>query len=177
MTSPTTRLDNRYVLQKDASGELLGATNIEINSVADASTRLVAAGATLTCTSALHANRIVLLNTAAGSIVTLPAATGTGDVYTFFVSTTATSNSHIVKVTTTDTMVGRATFGDDTSDNVVGFIASGTDDTITLNRSTTGLAVLGAKIVCTDYATALWNVDVQDRCSGTPSTPFSATVS
>jgi len=155
----------------------LNATALELNAVADDSARLINAGATLTVSVATHGNRIVLLDTAGGSVVTLPAATGTGATFTFIISTVATSASHIVKVTTTDTMVGHCNFVDDTSDNVVGFKASGSDDTITLNRTTTGLTSLGSRIVCVDYASALWAVHVDDDCSGTPATPFSATVS
>jgi hypothetical protein len=206
MVSMTTRNDNRYVLNpahgtidSDGTGRYnfgansnflnvtaakwsistvtVDATATEINAVADASARQVAAGATLSATVATHGERTILLNTAAGSIVTLPAASGTGVVFNFLVTTTATTNSHIVKVTSTDTMVGYAMFVDDTSDNVVGFKAAGTDDTITLNRTTTGLAVLGSTIRCIDSASAVWSVEVFDSCSGTPATPFSATVS
>ena len=42
--------------------------------------------ATVTLSQATHANRVVTLNRAAGVTVTLPAATGTGDVYTIAIA-------------------------------------------------------------------------------------------
>jgi len=83
-----------------ASADLAGvtATAAEINRVADTSARLVAAGATLTATELAHDGKTILFDTAAGSIVTLPVATGTGTIIKLLVSVTATTNSHIVKV-------------------------------------------------------------------------------
>lgn len=138
----------------------------------------VGAGATLTLTAATHAGRMINLDTAAGSVVTLPAATGTGNLYRFRVSVLATSNSHIVKVAnSTDTMQGYIFSRDDTSDNAVAFFAvPGTSDTITLNRSTTGSVVLGEYIEVEDVATGLFHVRGSIANTGTPATPFSATV-
>ena len=46
----------------------------------------VAGGATLTVTRALHDGHRILLDTAAGTIVTLPAASGTGACFRFMIS-------------------------------------------------------------------------------------------
>ncbi len=68
-----------------------------------------ATAATLTVTAASHAGRTVLLDRAAGQAVTLPAATGSGNAYNFFVVTTITSNSTTIKVAdATDVMAGVA---------------------------------------------------------------------
>ncbi len=138
----------------------------------------VAAGATKTLTVLANNLQTVKLDTAAGSVVTLPPATGSGAKFKFVITTIATSNSHIVKVgDATDTMVGLAFLSDDTSDNAVAFAASGTHDTITLNRTTTGSVALGEFIEVEDIASNLWHVKAFLKCTGTPATPFSATVS
>jgi hypothetical protein len=139
----------------------------------------VAAGATLTLTAAVHAGRLINLDTAAGSIVTLPAATGSGNRYRFRVSVLATSNSHIVKVANaSDSFDGIIISEDDTSDNAVAFGAvAGTSDTITLNRSTTGSVTIGEYIEIEDVASGRFHVRGVISNTGTPATPFSATVS
>ncbi len=139
----------------------------------------VAGGSTLTLTSATHAGRTILLDTAAGTTITLPASTGSGDFYRFVVSVLATTNNHIVKVAnSTDVIQGAVTFADtDGTAAVNGFIANGsTHDTITLNRSTTGSVTLGENFLIRDYASGKWLVEGWLSNTGTPATPFSATV-
>ena len=137
-----------------------------------------AAGATLTLTAASHAGKTIKLDTAAGSIVTLPAATGTGNVYRFVVSVIATTNSHIAKVANaSDAMQGVIFSMDDTSANAVAFAAvAGTDDTITLNRTTTGSVTVGEYFEVEDFATNRFHVRGFVTNTGTPATMFSATV-
>ena len=139
---------------------------------------LIAAGSSLTLTANAHRGRTIALDTAAGSTVTLPAASGSGNVYNFLVTVLATSNSHIVKVANgSDAFDGFAFSRDDTSDNAVSFFAvAGTDDTVTLNRTTTGSVVIGERIAVTDVATNRFHVEAFIANSGTPATPFSATV-
>lgn len=137
----------------------------------------IAGGATQTLTSA-SAGKTINLDTAAGSVITLPAATGSGALYRFVVSVLATSNSHIVKVgNASDAMQGIILSLDDTSANSVGFAAvAGTDDTITLNRSTTGSVTIGEQFEVRDFATNRFQVTGVISNTGTPATPFSATV-
>lgn len=140
----------------------------------------VAAGAALTLTAETHAGRIINLDTAAGSTVTLPAASGSGNIYRFRVTTLATSNSHVVKVANaTDTMEGMAIFADtDTAGAAYAFMAApATSDTITLNRTTTGSVTLGEVIEIEDIAANRFAVKAYLSATGTPLTPFSATVS
>lgn len=139
---------------------------------------LVAAGGTLTLTQAAHNGRLIALDTAAGSVVTLPTSTGGGAVYRFLVTVTATSNSHIIKV-------GNAT------DEFRGFVfqdaseatapntwwAADNDDTITLNRTTTGLAAQGEYFEIVDAVSGHFYVRGYSQASGIEATPFSATVS
>lgn len=138
----------------------------------------LAAGSTKTLT-ADDSGKLVALDTAAGSVVTLPAATGTGAKYRFYVSVLATSNSHIVKVANaSDTMIGGIVIADtDTGGAASSFAAAATSDTITLNRSTTGSVALGEYLEVEDIASTKWLVSGWIAGTGTVATPFSATVS
>lgn len=140
------------------------------------------AASTLTVTQVLHANRVVTTNIAAGTTITLPAATGTGDKYTFIVGTTATG-SHIIKVANaTDFMVGTAFFEtDNAADAAIAFPTANTGtvatetDTITMNGTTTG-GIKGARVEVIDIASAQFQVQVFSSATGTEATPFSAAV-
>jgi hypothetical protein len=159
-------------------GTALGATAAEINATADVSTRMVPAGATLNVTAALHAGRIIQLNTAAGSVCTLPAATGTGNVYTFVTSVIATSNSHVIKVANgTDVMSGSITVVDNADGTNTTFGTVAASDTITLNRSTTGSAKVGERINIIDVAAGFFSVTgTSIGTGGSEASPFSAGV-
>ena len=133
--------------------------------------------ATLTATAASHAGRTVLLDRAAGQAVTLPAATGTGNSYKFFVKTTITSNSTTIKVAdATDVMAGVAIVANDSDASASIFETASTTDTITFDGTTTG-GILGATVELQDVATNLWSVRVIGAATGSEATPFSATVS
>ena len=137
----------------------------------------VAAGGTLTLTEAEHAGRTIALDTAAGSVVTLPASTGGGSVYRFIVTVTATSNSHIIKVgNASDEMRGYVIqdASEATAPNI--WWAADNDDTITLNRSTTGLAAQGEYFEIVDALLNHFMVRGVSQASGAEATPFSATV-
>lgn len=175
------RVDTLDITTMKIGGSTLLATQAELDAVADDSARVVAAGATLAVTVALHNKRVILLDTAAGSICTLPAgAAGViGARFRFRVSVLATSNSHIVKVANaSDTMKG-IILGTrvDSGNAVLGFAAGATDDTITLNRTTTGSVSLGEEIECEYVATNVWQVrGVLSATGAAFATPFSATV-
>jgi hypothetical protein len=160
------------------------ATAAEINRVAKNSTRVgISAGATLAVTQALHDGKVINLDTAAGSVCTLPAATGSGAKFKFLVSVLATSNSHVVKVANaTDFFIGTIAGVSDDPATVKGWIAanSGTvatnSDTVTLNRGTTGSVSLGEYIDVQDVAANTWSINGMITQTGTESTPFSAGV-
>ena len=147
--------------------------------------REVLAGATLTLTKAAHNGKTILLDQLAGSVVTLPAATGSGAKYRFKVHILATSNSHKIQVANnTDFFVGLL-FGTrvDSGNAVLGFAAanSGTvatnSDTITLNRTTTGSVTKGEWIEVEDVAANTFAVCGQLSATGAAfATPFSAAV-
>ena len=178
-----TRLDIAGVQITATAAELnamdgILATVTEMNRVADVSTRLVAAGGTLTLTLALHDGKTVLWDTATGSVLTLPAATGTGMKLRLVVSVTATSNNHSVACVGTDEFNGSLTSIDvDTSDATLAFAAEAGDDfdVITFNRTTTGLAAVGDWVELEDVAAGVWAVTGVYRANGTVATPFSST--
>lgn len=119
----------------------------------------------------------ILLNRAAGITATLPAASGSGNEYRFIVGTTVTSNSDIIKVANaTDVMCGYALLGQDAADTSVFFEVGATDDTITLNGTTTGGAAIGDWIEVEDISATGWAVRGMVTQSGTEATPFSDTV-
>lgn len=154
-----------------------GLTNTSWQIDSGSGTMLVAAGATLTATRAAHNNKVILLDTAAGSVVTLPAATGTGSRYRFLIKVIATSNSHIIKVANgTDIIQGIIAQLSDNSAAMLGWIAGAADDTITLNRSTTGSITRGEYIEIVDVAAGLFTVTGLIAGTGSEATPFSSTV-
>lgn len=144
--------------------------------------RYLGAGSTLALTAA-NDKQTIKLDTVTGSVVTLPAATGSGVKFKFLVSAVATSNSHKVQVASnTDFMIGIISGVSDDPATVKGWIAanSGTvatnSDTITLNRSTTGSVSVGEYIEVEDVAASTWAVNGMISQTGTEATPFSAAV-
>jgi hypothetical protein len=134
--------------------------------------------ATVTITKEAHAAKVIVLNRAAGVTATLPAALGRGDVYEFVVGTTVTSNNDIIKVANaSDTMIGLLETATTTGATTNGFCeaAGGTDDTITMNGTTTG-GIAGSRVLCRDVALNKWLVVGDLVGSGTLATSLSATV-
>ena len=159
------------------NGTTVNSTAAELDAVADVSTRLVSAtAATLTVTAAAHGDRIVVLNRAAGVTATLPAATGSGNVYRFTTGTAVTSNNNIIKVAdNSDVMSGALIVTDQADGSTASFGTVAASDTITLNGSTTG-CLAGGLITLVDVATNLWSVSGVVVGNGAEATPFSATV-
>lgn len=151
----------------------VAATGAEINRTCDLTGRIVNdTGATLTVTEAAHEGRTITLNRAAGQAVTLPAATGSGARYRFYVGTTITSNTTTIKVVGDDTMSGMASGAGAAAGT---FLTAADTDTITFNGTTTG-GILGTFVDLQDVAADKWAVEVRMNASSTIATPFSATV-
>ncbi len=177
MGHPYKSFDRLNVENLEIGGVVLSATAAELNRVADVSANLVAAGSTLAMSEATHANKTIKLDTASGSVVTLPASTGGGAVYKFLVTVTATTNSHVIKVANaSDEMRGYVVQDSDTATAPNTWWAADNDDTITLNRSTTGLAAQGEYFEVVDAAANHFFVRGYSQASGVEATPFSATV-
>jgi hypothetical protein len=153
------------------------ATAAEINRAADLSTRIVSTtAATISVTLASHDGKTVVLASTHTQTLTLPTAAGTGARYKFVVSATGTDGSKVIKVgSTLDNMTGVSIANCTSTNEANGFLTTATDDTITLNNTTTG-GIKGTVVEIEDVATNLYSVKVVNSQSGTIATPFSATV-
>lgn len=139
--------------------------------------KVVALSAATSITRDSHSERVIYVSGTTGRAFTLPAATGTGSKFRFVIGTTVTSGSHTIKVANaTDVMIGNAVVLQDGGDTMVGFECGATDDTITLNGTTTG-GLKGDYVEVIDVASGIFFVNVRISATGTEATPFSATVS
>lgn len=121
-----------------------------------------------------HAGNTLVLNSTTGRIITLPASSGKGDVYTVYILATVSSGSHVVQVAnSTDVMAGAIGLTTDIAGTVMP--TSSTTDTITMNGSTTG-GVAGSVMQFTDVSSGVWMLTGNLICTGTEATPFSAAV-
>jgi hypothetical protein len=163
------------VTKSDVTGAV--TTNFTFGEEGVYATPPAVTAATATVTPSLHAGRTVVLDRAAGQALTLPAATGTGHSYRFFLKTTITSNATTIKVANaTDVMAGLAIVANDGGDTASIFETAADSDTVSFNGSTTG-GIRGATVELEDVAAGLWAVRVIGAATGTEATPFAATVS
>lgn len=165
------------------NGTAVNATAAEINAAADisAGAAIAANGDTLTVTAATHAGKVVQFGKTTGTVVTLPAATGTGHIYKFVIGVTATSNANIIKVANaTDVMDGSLNIQQDTdADGTVKvWRADAGDDTMTFAGAAGTGGIIGGFIQCIDYKSGFWSCQAYTQSGGGAEvTPFSATVS
>ncbi len=136
-------------------------------------TGLITAAATLTVTAALHAGRIILLSASGGFTSTLPAATGSGVVFTFQVGVVSTTGYLIATLPTTDIFQGSICTGIDNATTGKSFMAASNSNLITFNGTTKGGVTIGDAIWVQDIQTGVWAVGGQVVGSGTIVTPFS----
>lgn len=117
------------------------------------------------------------LNAASGSVLTLPAATGTGGSIRVIVGTTVTSNSHkVLAASSSDSMQGNLITEDaGTCTGWNSAIATG-NHSLQLNGTTTG-GFQGDSIDLLDAATGVWQVTGTSKSTGTAATPFSTATS
>jgi hypothetical protein len=118
-----------------------------------------------------HIDTVNVLNRAGGFVTTLPAATGSGDIYKFYVQTTVTADMTIAALTT-DIIQGAVIVG--TAVTAGTAAATATSDKLTMNGSTTG-GLLGSYVEFTDALSGAWVVRGALVSSGAFATPFSAT--
>lgn len=135
----------------------------------------IAAGSATTLT--VNDNRaIVKLDTATGSDVILPAATGSGMTFRFVVSVLATTtDSHTISAAGTNTLQGVLLHMDNVSNNVNAYAAvAATSNKITLDQ-TNGSVVIGEWIEVSDFAAGIWQVNgVIVNTTGAAASVFSA---
>ena len=155
-------------------------TKLQVNG--SFTTGLVTITATDAITAAEHAGRTNLLGEVGGNALvtlTLPDASGTGNVYRFTVSVVNTS-SYVFKVLDGDTTIdGQIILTDADSTTPVSYVTAATTDTITLNGTTTGGGAIGDYIELIDIAEHQWAVSGMLTCAAgsNVATMMSATVS
>jgi len=161
------------LLSHDQDGAVFPGS-VRVRAVYANSTPVDVTAATVTITAKEHAGRVVTLSRAAGITATLPAATGSGNVYKFFVGTTVTSNNDIIEVAnSTDVIQGVLGIVTDIAGVVLNTAA--TTDTITMNGTTTG-GVIGSWVEVQDVASGFFSLTGSLISTGTEATPFSAAV-
>ena len=152
------------------------ATAAEINNACDVSTRLItiANGTnTLALVADTHANRIVNVLDATLAI-TLPEATGTGNVYTILQGIAATSSTIVTADTANAGFHGFIMGSDTDAAGNFNWVATGASDTITFNGTSTGGKIYDW-IKVTDVATDKWLLEGNIKQSGgSEATPLSS---
>lgn len=132
----------------------------------------VACGAT--CTASL--GKTYLLNTAAGSVGTLPAATATGGKIDFLVTVAVSSNADkILTNPVTDTLIGTA-IGENAGTAKIFVGNASTYHSIQMPFAGTQPSggFIGDKISCQDIAVGIWDCNIVYQAGTTPTTPYSA---
>jgi len=157
-----------------------GAATFTAGATITGGAAIAANDATLTVTAATHAGKVIQFGKTTGTIVTLPAATGTGDIYRFVIGITATSNANIIKVANaTDVMDGSINIQQDTDvdGTVKAYRADAADDTMTFAGAAGTGGIVGGYIECIDYKSGFWSCRAYTQSGGGAEvTPFSATV-
>lgn len=156
------------------------ATAAEINRATDISGRVVTLAVTTILTEATHEGKTIVMTGAGGArTFTLPAATGGGGRYRFVVGEVNTSN-YLIKASAGTMLFKGMIIGQSATDSATDaartWTAGTTDDTITLNGTTTGGVKLGDWIEFEDVAATMWAVRGYITQSGAEATPFSDTV-
>jgi len=160
------------------------ATTAEINAAADKSdASIFSINGDEVITQVEHAGKICVLNKAAGLAITMPEATGTGDIYTFILGTALTSNSIVFSVAdlTNCDLTGNVVALDGDFPTVgVWFSAVQGDgaDTYTMNRTSQGGVTIGCDWVkFIDIKADIFQVEGQCivPAGQTPATPFGDT--
>jgi hypothetical protein len=138
--------------------------------------------ATDAITSVEHAGRILLLGEVGGNadvVLTLPDATGSGNIYEFIVSVTMGSNTYKIVCPDSDNVINGTMQNMDLDGTAVTIFSTvAASDTITLNGGTQGGQV-GDTLRLIDMAADTWHVSgiMRTPTGANPATPFSEAVS
>lgn len=127
-------------------------------------------------TCAATPGQLVLLNLAAGSTVTIPTSSGSGNVIRMRVTVATTSaQEKVLLATTTDAIIGTA-IGENAGTGKIFVGNASTYHSIQMPFAGTQPSggFIGDSITCTDIATGTWACDVVFQAGVTPTTPYSA---
>jgi len=141
---------------------------------------------TTALTLAANAGKQNVFDDADGGTITLPAinavnptdatdpnqASNLGASFTLTIATTLTTDL-VISAAGSDVFTGSVLSIDTDDDSVLGFVAGATDNTITLDGTTTG-GIAGSQLTITAVSAGVWNVSAVLAASGTVATPFSA---
>lgn len=122
-------------------------------------------------------NKAYLLDTATGSVLTLPAATGSGGQVNVFVTATTTSGAHKVLANSTSDFLNGIVTGENAGTCKAFASAAATNHALQMpfTGSQPSGGFIGDWFELTDVAVNLWSVKGMYQAGTTPTTPFSAT--
>jgi hypothetical protein len=125
-------------------------------------------------TRASHANRPIILNNATGFKVNLPNATGSGDVYDFYVGTTVSSGSHEINAFEVgDDDINGVIVGVDPPGDEFTWGAQGTENMISLGGTSNATGGFkGDNVRLVDILAGLWSARGGITQDGSEATPF-----
>ena len=184
-TVKSENIDPSTVLESDVADGAVTNSKIVRTALAKASVELSSATATVVADD--HANTPLVLSRAGGVTVTLPAATGTGNRYSFYVGTSLSNASYVIKVANATDVISGVALGSDDETPLSGtptaidmWFAGASDDTFTMTHGSSSFPKGGQKgnfVQIVDIASGLFHVNAVLSQTGTEATPFSATVS
>lgn len=133
----------------------------------DTAVNVTGAGAITTAS----AHVLTTINSAAGIALTLPAATGTGNVYRFIIGTSITSLTTTITAAGSDKFYGTI-LQSKAATAVANYNATGSSSIITMDGSTRG-GLVGDEIVLVDVGSAKWALKAVIQGTGVIATPLS----
>jgi len=179
MNGGATVADGKTLTVEDGKGLKFGSTvidstGLEIVRASDLSARTVThvGKAGLSVTLATHSDRVIVMSETGcdeANAYTLPAATGTGALFTFVAGCTNAGATTIVADGAY--IFGSVSMAQDGGDTNVQWEAAGIT-TITLNGTTKG-GTKGDRIILRDVGTNIWSIEGTLVGTGTEVTPFS----
>jgi hypothetical protein len=159
-------------LAAEADQTLIASTPAEIDTICDRSAWVVAqAAGNFSFAAGTHNNKLTLVEDA-DVVITLPAATGSGNVY--YVVFGLACTGALISVTGNDTFFGGCMGVDDDADAAYAWKAEASDNEVNLNGTSTGGAK-GDWFRFTDAKTDEWYVEgFVTNSGGSEATPFDA---
>lgn len=151
-----------------------GPRTLKVGAVRTTPRSITASAYSLNAGTVLDDGRSLYLNRAAGTAVTLPAATGSGKRYRFIVGTASNANT-IATLPTTDVFAGQILInntGDTSAATVDAYPTAATSNKIS-PTTVGGGGTVGDWLEFEDVASGVWQVHGAFQLAVDPVTPFS----